>query len=291
MADISMNLDDTLELDAIIKDSTEVTSVINAKNGNESTDFNLEGFQTHTGVFDPINSGTYNLDVNGQELTIKVTDTDSTLSSTIARYDAQESFSGNGGTNTSTIPDLVSGYDLTGDSVKIESNGINSYPGIHYDRQQQGSSSIPISTPFTTITVFKNNETGDTGGDEDTAYGQKKTQYNLDKGGTWAATGTNGHVNSGLEPVESKIVTVVWDSNEVRHRILSFDNNGNTSLDFSGSKDIINSYNRSGWSLGGGYSEDSGDSNITVGEHIIYDEKLSNTAYENEEDRLGQKWS
>lgn len=68
--DIKMNLDETLELDAIIQNwNAESDDTINVTDG---TYYNLSGFQTHTGVFDPQKSGDYTINVNGQELSIKV---------------------------------------------------------------------------------------------------------------------------------------------------------------------------------------------------------------------------
>lgn len=67
--DIKMNLDETLELDAIIQNwNAESDDTINVTDG---TYYNLSGFQTHTGVFDPQKSGDYTINVNGQELSIK----------------------------------------------------------------------------------------------------------------------------------------------------------------------------------------------------------------------------
>lgn len=71
MADITMSLDDTLELDTIIKESTEAISSISVEKGGSH---NINGIQTHTGIFDPVDPGDYILDINGQELTVKVKD-------------------------------------------------------------------------------------------------------------------------------------------------------------------------------------------------------------------------
>lgn len=73
MADITMSLNDTLELDTIIKESADATVPITVADGTEGTDFDLDGIQTHTGIFNPTNSGTYNINIKGQELTVKVT--------------------------------------------------------------------------------------------------------------------------------------------------------------------------------------------------------------------------
>jgi hypothetical protein len=74
MPDITMSLNDTLEIDAIIQESNKPENIINITDGTEGTDFDLDGIQTHTGIFNRKNSGTYNININGQELTVKVTD-------------------------------------------------------------------------------------------------------------------------------------------------------------------------------------------------------------------------
>jgi hypothetical protein len=77
MADITMSLDDTLELDTIIEKSRRASNPIGTiKEVDDGTTHNddINGFQTHTAVFDPSKSGTFKIPINGQELTIKVTD-------------------------------------------------------------------------------------------------------------------------------------------------------------------------------------------------------------------------
>lgn len=76
MADISISLDETLELDTIIKESSIAQNPINniTYSGSNSKDYNMKGIETHTSVFDPQQSGTYTIDINGQELSVEVTD-------------------------------------------------------------------------------------------------------------------------------------------------------------------------------------------------------------------------
>lgn len=73
--DIKMFLDDTLELDYIIKDIDPNNSIsINPKDNLDSNSYNLSGLETRTGVFDPDKSGEYDISINGQILTVKVID-------------------------------------------------------------------------------------------------------------------------------------------------------------------------------------------------------------------------
>ena len=73
--DITMSLDDTLELDTIIKKSNIASNPVGTikYEGSNSTVHNYSGIQTNTYIFDPQQSGTYTIPVNGQELTVEVT--------------------------------------------------------------------------------------------------------------------------------------------------------------------------------------------------------------------------
>lgn len=71
MSDITMSLDDTLELDAIIQ------NVTNTKEDAifDSSKFNVSEIQTNTLIFKPQDSGTHDITINGQTLSIEVIDT------------------------------------------------------------------------------------------------------------------------------------------------------------------------------------------------------------------------
>lgn len=70
--DIEMTTEDTLELDTIIKNDSDATDPITKVE--TSSSYNLNGFQTKTAVFDPEESGEYDIHINGQILSINVTD-------------------------------------------------------------------------------------------------------------------------------------------------------------------------------------------------------------------------
>jgi len=77
MTDVTMSLDDTLELDTIIKESNKPIQPINSVKHDidgSSHKNQLQGIQTNTVIFNPPKSGTYTIKINGQELNIKVTD-------------------------------------------------------------------------------------------------------------------------------------------------------------------------------------------------------------------------
>lgn len=82
--DIEMSLNDTLELDAIIEKTTRASSVVSVKIGES---YDLDGFSTHTAVFNPKESGDYKLNVNGQILEIKVINPDSIPTTIIDNFE------------------------------------------------------------------------------------------------------------------------------------------------------------------------------------------------------------
>lgn len=53
MADITMNLDDTLELDTIIKESSIANDPVTVSEGMEGSDYDIYGLETHTSIFNP----------------------------------------------------------------------------------------------------------------------------------------------------------------------------------------------------------------------------------------------
>lgn len=66
-----MSLDDTLELDAIVKKWDDPNNIVSVS---DKESLKLSGFQTNTRVINPQEPGNYTITVNGQELTVKVTD-------------------------------------------------------------------------------------------------------------------------------------------------------------------------------------------------------------------------
>lgn len=88
MPDITMSLDDTLELDTIIRESSvRLNPVTDVRyEGSDSTVHNSTGLQTNTYIFEPEKPGDYTIIVNGQKLTIKVTDPSTIPDSGIFRH-------------------------------------------------------------------------------------------------------------------------------------------------------------------------------------------------------------
>lgn len=70
-----MGLNDVLELDAIIREWNPDQITVDSSSG----EFNLDGIETRTGIFDPQSTGTYSITVGSQRYDIKVVDTPSGL--------------------------------------------------------------------------------------------------------------------------------------------------------------------------------------------------------------------
>lgn len=148
MTNIEMSLDDTLELDTIIEEWNPNSSLVDDVGGN----FNISGFQTSTTVLDPQNTGTHKININDQELTVKVTDT-STIPDTQnlqARYDwTQEDGS------TPITDQTGNGYDLSGQysgvGRSINNNQAGEFDGANDSLSQ---SSQIANTPVSVYIVF-----------------------------------------------------------------------------------------------------------------------------------------
>lgn len=78
--DIEMSLDDVLEIDTIIQDWNPPSNLVNTTyESSGNADYNLNGLDTKTTVFDPQKSGEYSININGQKLLIKVRDANDAL--------------------------------------------------------------------------------------------------------------------------------------------------------------------------------------------------------------------
>lgn len=115
MADITMSKDETLELDVIIEESSRIGDNINI----DRSDYDLNGLQTHTGVFNPQGTGQYTITVNGRELTVEVIGTNAVPDSTINHWPFLDR-------SNSTVVDKVGSSDGT-------ANGSTNVSGAWYD--------------------------------------------------------------------------------------------------------------------------------------------------------------
>lgn len=147
MSDINITLDETVEIDTVIKKLKKSKNNIEIE---DRSDYDLSVLQTQTGIFNPKGTGEYQLKINGQELTINVTDSNSyTPDSSIAHLKLN-------GTTDDSIGQysfINNGAEFTSDSVKGSkaldlSNGYISYPSPIV--RQYNNSGWSISLMFKT---------------------------------------------------------------------------------------------------------------------------------------------
>jgi hypothetical protein len=147
---ISMNINDTLEIDYLVEEiSSDSVNVSDEPSSGAST---LDYIATETSVFNPSETGTYKLDINGQTVEIEVTDIPDS-GDLHSRYDAP-SLSLSDGDKVSLFTDETgNGYDLSANGAPTyEMNGINSNESVLYDGtddQSTTSFSSNILLPFT----------------------------------------------------------------------------------------------------------------------------------------------
>lgn len=163
MADIKMSVDDTLELDTIIKKDTGAVDPINVEEPSdfsEGSDFNLSGIQTKTGIFDPKKSGDYKLSVNGQILNVKVIKPSTIPSSgdLELRSDARNITASDGDSISSWTDEVNSNSFIQSTTSKqpvYKSSNVSGQPSVLFDGSgdYMDAGFSPISQP-TTIAIL-----------------------------------------------------------------------------------------------------------------------------------------
>lgn len=134
--DIEMNVDDTLEIDTIIKNSSDATKNMGITSNNNSN-YNINGIQTHTGIFDPEEADVYTINVNGKKLKINVVGGIPQPDSGLARwtFDYKD-------TTDTQAKDVWNSNDGTIDNVTTGSMGSNQNYNTNESYSFDGSSSV-----------------------------------------------------------------------------------------------------------------------------------------------------
>lgn len=143
MADIEISLNDTLELDTIIKQSIIASDPVKVTDGTEGKDFDSKGIETNTYIFDPTNPGTYNIEINGQKLTVKVIDYNIISDSGISQEEDGElsEFSGDTSYYQTVKSPTVSGSDY---AISYSTDSNDRYIEAPFDRGQYEQFSLYI---------------------------------------------------------------------------------------------------------------------------------------------------
>lgn len=215
--DIKMNSEDVIEFDTIIKESTISSDPITEISAESS--YNMKGIQTHTSIFDPQGSGIYEFDINGQNLKIKVIDSNKRPDTLLYQYDMISDWS----QGETTVVDNISSSDmsLSGD---FQDSIIGSQTGIKGDGTDDyglvDNTDIGTYDKFGFATTFNwpSSMTGALLGVSDDGNGDNRVQIGMGMGGQGGYT-NSGQIN--LEVSDS-------NSNRIAKKTSGTFDNGNT---------------------------------------------------------------
>jgi hypothetical protein len=129
---ISMDISETLEMDYLVEQVSDDVADISSRPSDDST--SMKYISTRTSIFDPQNTGTYQVDINGQTIEIEVTDIPE---SGVSRWDFDDS------SDTSTATD----------SWGTNDGQIN---GAGYESAYQGSHALYFDGTENYVTVTDN---------------------------------------------------------------------------------------------------------------------------------------
>jgi hypothetical protein len=275
---ISMNVNDTLELDYLVEEvSDSVVSFNKNPNGKSDTYVSRNSY-----IFDPNGTGTYEFELNGQIIEVEVTDIpDSGLSH---YYNAKQE------SGTSTFTDLEGSKDLSAGGSPTLETGINNHQTMRYDGsddEHTDSSPMALGTDdaytvgmvFELVdtntssqrTIFKNGDSGENDGVQFFEANSDDWQHNHDGStvvGDWGALDTNPHIFVATYDGTTSIVD--FDKTEVL--------NANVGLN-----PLSDQFSLA--SLGG-----SGYINIRVGEFTHYTEFKNDTERNGLTDYFASEW-
>jgi hypothetical protein len=147
---ISMNINETLELDYLVEDSSK--DIINITGEPNNANSSINYVKKHFGIFNPPEVGTYTLDIKGQIIEINVTDIPE---SGIARWTFDDSDTDSGttidswGNNDGTINGATTGVTGANQTYPTdqgyEFDGSNNYIIIGDNESFEGLTEISVS--------------------------------------------------------------------------------------------------------------------------------------------------
>ena len=160
MADITLSLDDTLELDEIIQEWSRTDSNLSL-NGDESS-FDISGLQTKTSILNPQEPGNYTITINGQDLSVKVRDPSTIPDSAVHQWTADTYDDGN-----DEFPDQVGSATLTSNggtgslTTDSEGNTVVKTDGLRYENSNVSVSNDRVVIAMVYEVYDSNNLYGD----------------------------------------------------------------------------------------------------------------------------------
>lgn len=288
-SDITMSLDSTLELDTIIQESNIASNPVTVTDGTEGSDFESDGIETNTYVFDPINSGTYNIDINGQTLTVEVLKTydvpDAVKNQSLAWYP----FDKYSTDTTENIEDKSkNSNDLVTGSLTEYSNINGLQAGVFKNDWLRTDSVTYTNTEWTVFIVYRIIEfNADSIGDSSDTIFDLKSNANLEwrnslSGDKMFQNNNSNMMSNFSSSKNTELITIKSNSTDSFIRI-------------NGSFDVqsFNTGSRTPNYIGFG-ARSNGEfyaKNLRIGEFILYDGTVSNSTRNKIEGYLSNKWS
>jgi hypothetical protein len=296
--DIEMNSDETLELDTIIQESSIASDPISDVTyyGNNSYTKNiLDEFETHTTVFNPPESGEYDINVNGQVLSINVRDTSSIPDSENLRvhYDATDSSSITTSGSTVTEWGDISGNneDASNTSGSSEpsfvSGGINGNDAIYFNNSNNDYLQVNLSSnidhPITVYAVMEAQSLA-SGTNQifltNNAINSRVIEHLGNSNGEYSTYYGGNFVDGGNWDTNPVIFTSVADGSNSEVRA-----NGTTQATGNVGNNALSSIN-----LGAGNQFPGNDMDTYAGEIRIYQNNHSSQTINDIESQLAEKW-
>lgn len=213
MADITMSLDDTLELDTVVEESVDALDPIS----NIDSTFNQKGIRTYTGILDPTEPGKYTINVNGQELSIKVRDPNNIPSDGLSGY---------------SITDPNDNLNLTDTSISISGSNINSDGRVYKNLELSNYEEIIYQFDFNMSKCDKG-QGGVTWGNQEDVTRDSGMDYagfffGTNPRVTLANSNGDGAEISGFNKNEDYTVELTWNINDSTLQAELFDSNRNS---------------------------------------------------------------
>jgi hypothetical protein len=164
---ITMNVDDTLEMDYIVQQISDDTIEVTSDQSTNS--YSINYLNKQVGVFDPMETGTYKLEINGQTIEIEVTDIpDSVVSRWRFEDDSETSTAID---SEGTVGGTINGANYDSDSKEGNSSlhfdGVDEYVGLGAQNFSfmDGNGDFSIATWFKLTSLGKNRFFGKWDGD------------------------------------------------------------------------------------------------------------------------------
>jgi hypothetical protein len=280
---ITMNVDETLELDYLVEDISNDTINVKDEPSNFSTEIGY--IRKEIGVFDPPGAGTYQLEINGQTIEIKVTNIPDS-GNLYADYNAIELQLSDGET-VNTFSDAENQNDLTATGTPtFKTNVQNGNPVVRYggvDDYHNAASTDNFGTLSPPFTIYHTVQfRGYLSAYGSTAEANPDSHYVRVEDETFRldVLGTNSGDTSGSVATDTWFV-VTWDVDS-----------GSEDLRVNGASDqqVDQSADLNGYAMG--YEPEGNEDYLDgdIGRSLVYDTDHSESTMSDVESFLANEW-